>query len=100
MALYDPTPTLEKLRLPVLAIWGSLDNITMPDKQKPLWEKDLRKARNRDYSLVVVPKGDHDMLEAEVGSSAEMPRLQRFVPEYSVTVLNWLKMRLRGFQYR
>jgi pimeloyl-ACP methyl ester carboxylesterase len=100
MALYDPTPTLEKLRLPVLAIWGSLDNITMPDKQKPLWEKDLRKSGNRDYSLVVVPKGDHDMLEAEVGSSAEMPRLQRFVPEYSATVLNWLKMRLRGFQYR
>jgi len=72
----------------------------MPEKQKPLWEKDLTKGGNRDYSLVVVPKGDHDMLEAEVGSSAEMPRLQRFVPEYSATVLNWLKMRLRGFQYR
>jgi pimeloyl-ACP methyl ester carboxylesterase len=97
MALYDPTPTLEKLRMPTLAIWGELDNITMPEKQKPLWEKDLTTAANPDYSLVVLPKADHDILESEIGSSAEMPRLKRFSPDYSATVINWLKGRLHGF---
>ena len=37
---------------------------------------------------VVATSGDHDMLQARIGSSAEMPQLVRFVPEYFSTVLS------------
>jgi pimeloyl-ACP methyl ester carboxylesterase len=96
MALSDSTAALEKLTVPILAIWGELDNITMPEKQKPLLERDLKEAGNKDYTLAVLPKGDHDMLESEIGSSAEMPRLKRFSPDYSSTVLDWLNKRVQG----
>jgi hypothetical protein len=37
------------------------------------------------------------MLESEIGTSAEMPRLTTFVPDYSTTIVNWLSSRLRVF---
>jgi hypothetical protein len=36
------------------------------------------------------------MLEAKVGSNAEMPALQRFVPSYSTTVIQWLATLVGG----
>ena len=94
---FDPMPFLEKLQVPTLAIWGELDNNTMPAKNKPYWESALKKSGNTDFTLVVLPKTDHDMLEAEFGSSAEMSRLQRLVPEYATTIVNWLATRIHGF---
>jgi pimeloyl-ACP methyl ester carboxylesterase len=94
---YDPTPTLRQLRVPTLAIWGSLDNNIVADKNKPAWEEALKAAGNRDYALVVIPQADHAMLEAKVGSNAETKSLQRFVPAYFTTVEDWLAKHLRGY---
>ena len=57
--------------MPTLAIWGELDNNIVADKNKPAWEVALKAAGNRDYALVVLPKANHAMLEAKVGSNAE-----------------------------
>jgi hypothetical protein len=97
---YDPTPTLRQLTVPTLAIWGQLDNNIMADKNKPAWDAALKTAGNRDYILVVVPKANHDMLEAKVGSNAEIKSLQRFVPSYFTTIEDWLAKRIRGFAAR
>jgi pimeloyl-ACP methyl ester carboxylesterase len=97
---YDPTPTLRQLTVPTLAIWGQLDNNIMADKNKPAWDTALKAAGNRDYTLVVVPKANHDMLEAKVGSNAEIKSLQRFVPSYFTTIEAWLAKRVRGFAAR
>ncbi len=94
---YDPTPTLRQLTVPTLAIWGELDNNIVADKNKPAWEVALKAAGNRDYVLVVLPKANHAMLEAKVGSNAETRSLQRFVPAYFTTVNDWLARHLRGF---
>jgi pimeloyl-ACP methyl ester carboxylesterase len=94
---YDPTPTLRQLTVPTLAIWGELDNNIVADKNKPAWEVALKAAGNRDYALVVLPKANHAMLEAKVGSNAETKSLQRFVPAYFTTVNDWLAKHLRGF---
>jgi pimeloyl-ACP methyl ester carboxylesterase len=92
---YDPTPTLRQLTVPTLAIWGQLDNNIMADKNKPAWDTALKAAGNHDYTLVVVPKANHDMLEAKVGSNAEIKSLQRFVPSYFTTIEEWLAKRIR-----
>jgi hypothetical protein len=60
------------------------------EKNRAAWASALTAAGNRDYTLRVLPKANHLMLEAKVGSNAEMPALQRFVPSYSTTVLQWL----------
>jgi hypothetical protein len=41
----------------------------------------------------VLPRADHLLLEAKIGSNAEMPSLQRFVPDYFATVESWLTAR-------
>jgi pimeloyl-ACP methyl ester carboxylesterase len=95
---YDPAPTLRQLKLPVLALFGELDNNIVAEKNKEAWETALKAGNNRDYTLRIVPKADHLQLEAKVGSNAEMPSLQRFVPAYYTTVQEWLAKRIRGFK--
>jgi pimeloyl-ACP methyl ester carboxylesterase len=94
---YDPAPTLRRLQTPTLAIWGELDNNILAEKNKPAWEAALKAAGNRDYTLTILPKGNHDLLEAKIGSNEEMKSLQRFVPGYFTTVEGWLAKRIPGF---
>jgi pimeloyl-ACP methyl ester carboxylesterase len=94
---YDPVPTLRQLTVPTLALWGELDNNIIAGKNKPAWDTALKAAGNRDYTLVVIPKANHAMLEANVGSNAEMKSLQRFAPSYFTTVEDWLAKHVRGF---
>jgi pimeloyl-ACP methyl ester carboxylesterase len=94
---FDPGPTLRQLTVPTLAIWGELDNNIIAAKNKPAWDTALKAAGNRDYTLVVIPKANHAMLEAKVGSNAEVKSLQRFAPSYFTTMADWLATHVRGF---
>lgn len=95
---YDPAPTLQKLSVPVLALFGELDNNIVAEKNKNAWEAALKFGTNRDYTLRVLPKANHLQFEAKVGNNAEMTSLQRFVPAYFRTVQDWLAQRIRGFK--
>jgi pimeloyl-ACP methyl ester carboxylesterase len=93
---YDPAPTLGRLQVPVLALFGELDNNILAAKNKAAWEAALKAAGNRDYTLLILPKANHGMFEAQIGSNAEMRTLQRLVPAYFATVHDWLTKRVRG----
>lgn len=95
---YDPAPTLRKLQIPVLAFFGELDDNILAEKNKTAWESALHVGGNRDYTLQILPKADHLMLEAKVGNNAEMPTLQRFSPVYFATLEGWLAKHIRGFK--
>jgi hypothetical protein len=95
---YDPAPTLRQLHTPTLALFGELDKNILADKNKAAWESALRAAGNRDYTLRILPRANHLMLEAKSGSNAEMPALRGFVPEYAATVRDWFATRVRGYQ--
>jgi dienelactone hydrolase len=94
---YDPAPTIRQLQLPVLALFGELDNNIMAEKNHAAWEAALKAGGHRDYTLRILPRANHALLEARVGSNAEMKSLQRFVPAYSAMVLDWLSRRVNGF---
>ena len=94
----DPRPSLRQLTVPTLAIWGQLDNNIVADKNKAGWDAALKAAGNRDYTLVVLPKANHGMLEARIGSNAEIKSLRRFVPSYFTTIEDWLAKRLPSFR--
>jgi len=95
---HDPAPTLRRLHLPTLALFGELDNNILAEKNRAAWETALKTAGNRDYTLRILPKANHLLLEAKVGSNAEMPSLQRFTPAYFTTIHEWLARRVRGFR--
>lgn len=91
---YDPTPTLERLTTPTLAIWGELDNNIVADKNRSAWDAALKAAGNRDYTLKILPRADHAQWEARAGSNAEMKSLNGFVPDYVTTVRDWVVRRV------
>ena len=95
---YDPAPTLRRLQVPTLALFGELDNNIMAEKNKAAWEAALNAGGNRDYPLVILPRANHDQLEARNGTNAEMGSLQRFVPAYFAAVQEWLAKRIVGFR--
>ena len=95
--LYDPAPTLRRLRVPTLAIFGALDDNILAEKNRAAWESHLRAAGNTDFSLHVLPNANHLQLEAKTGTNAEMATLTRFVPVYSATIRDWLEQRVRTF---
>ena len=96
LLFYDPAPTLRQLRVPTLALFGELDNNIMAEKNRAAWESALKAGGHPDYTLRILPRGNHYQLEAKIGSNAEMPSLQRFVPDYFTTISGWLT--LRGFR--
>src|SRR5207245_2300640 len=95
---YDPAPTLRQLQTPVLAVFGELDNNILPEKNKNAWEAALKAGGNRDHTLLILPKANHEQFEAKVGNNAEMASLQRFVPAYFTTIEDWLAKRIPGFR--
>lgn len=56
--------------------------------------KALAGRRNTDYAMKVFPKANHNIMEAETGSDSELPRLDRFVPEFLDTMTDWLRSRV------
>jgi pimeloyl-ACP methyl ester carboxylesterase len=96
MILYDPAPTIRQLQLPVLALFGELDNNIMAEKNRAAWEANLKAGSHRDYTLRILPKANHALFEAKVGNNAEMKSLQRIVPAYFEIVLGWLSAHVDG----
>ena len=92
---YDPAPVLRQLTVPALALFGELDSNIVAEKNRKAWEGALRTAGTREYRLMILPKANHLMFEANIGSNAEIPSLRRFVPEYFSTVEGWLGRRIR-----
>jgi len=94
---HDPLPTLRRLQVPTLALWGELDNNILAEKNKAAWEAALKAGGNPDYTLRILAKANHVQWEAKVGSNAEMKSLDRFVPAYFTTIQDWLAKRIRRF---
>ncbi len=59
---YEPMPALEKVRCPVLAIFGESDTLTPVAATTANYRKGLSKAGNRDYTIKVFPEADHALL--------------------------------------
>lgn len=90
----DPVPLWEHYDGPVLGIFGELDSSTPVQSVVPIIAKALASRRNTDYAIRVFPKANHNIMEAGTGSDSEIPRLDRFVPEFLDTITDWLRSRV------
>ena len=59
---YDPMPALEKVKQPVLAIFGELDTLTPVKETAASYRRGLTRAGNHDFTIKVFPKADHSLL--------------------------------------
>lgn len=63
---YDPTSTLETLRVPVLWIYGGLDRNT-PSHADTARLASIKAAKQSDFTVVFFPGMNHDMVEPATG---------------------------------
>lgn len=91
---YDPGPALAALRVPVLALYGSLDRIVSPEASRERIEAALRAAGTRDVTVRVIDGANHNFYAAVTGAPGEAVLLSRFAPGYFEARISWLRERV------
>jgi uncharacterized protein len=93
---YDPLPILQTVTVPVLALNGELDEAVPTKQSVPILEGAFRKAGNKDFTVMVLPRAGHNFLETDRAYGAEeFVRKTRYVPGYWDTMATWLRKHLR-----
>lgn len=86
---YDPTQSLQRLRVPVLALAGSKDIVVPPDVNLPALRRAL--ANDPDVTIKELPGLNHFFQHAETGSPREMSKIEEtLAPEVTTTVIQWI----------
>jgi alpha-beta hydrolase superfamily lysophospholipase len=91
---YDPLPTLAKVRRPMFAAYGGLDQNVRAADNAAVMDSALRAAGSPDSRVIVYPRGNHILMEARTGTPREAAALQRFVPGYFDTLTAWVLARV------
>ncbi len=87
----DPADELEKVRQPVLALFGGADVQVDPQQNAPAMEAALTKAGNQDFTIQIFPGVDHLFLEAaENGMHDEVSASKGFAPGVQETIAEWI----------
>jgi pimeloyl-ACP methyl ester carboxylesterase len=85
----DPTLVLERVKCPVLALFGDRDTVVPSVENAPLMEAALRKGGSPHHSVVVIPGANHLLHEADASSRSS--DVSRFFPEYLEIMARWIR---------
>ena len=89
---YNPAPTLEKVKCPVLAINGSKDLQVPADVNLPAIEKALKKGGNKQFKIKELPGLNHLFQECKTGLPAEYGEIEQTVSPLALeTIAGWIK---------
>jgi alpha-beta hydrolase superfamily lysophospholipase len=90
----DPVPHLKKISAPFLAFFGSKDYIVPPEENAARLEKLLTEAGNKDFKVVVIEGGDHDLAFDSGEGKDKRWMWGRVSTEYVDTMVEWLLKRV------
>lgn len=85
-AHYDTVPVLERVRQPVLAIWGELDRLTPPGESLDIFRQAFERSGNKRCTLRTLPGAEHSARRTTDGYD----RLPEFAPGYLDLVTSWI----------
>ncbi|HWQ81005.1 MAG TPA: alpha/beta fold hydrolase [Ignavibacteria bacterium] len=88
---YDPAPALEKVKCPVLLLFGETDLQVPPaQSEKPMLDA-LKKGGNKDFESKIFIKANHLFQESDTGNPNDYPKLKKeFVNGFLDYISNWL----------
>jgi hypothetical protein len=91
----DPVGILEKVRTPVLALYGNLDLQVPADINIRPLEAALREAGNEDVTTMTLLDANHLFQQAQTGSPNEYPRLEKkFIGGFLEALTSWILERV------
>jgi uncharacterized protein len=91
---YDPVPALERVRCPVLAIWGERDIYVPVAASAERFAGALGRGGNGSFRLEVVADADHGLRLPATGGAERGPR----IPDLMDMLVTWLRRALRSGQ--
>ena len=93
---YNPAPTLEKVKCPVLAINGGKDLQVPPKENLDAIKKALTKGRNKNIKTKELPNLNHLFQECKTGSPSEYAKIeQTFSPIALTEILKWVQRQIK-----
>jgi pimeloyl-ACP methyl ester carboxylesterase len=88
---YDPAPTLAKVQVPVLALFGGKDLQVPAEPNRLAMEEVFAKSGIKDYRIVVMPGANHLYQQANTGSVSEYTTLKKeFLPGFLDLLTTWI----------
>jgi uncharacterized protein len=94
---YDPRPTLEKVRVPVLALNGEKDLQVPPREDLEAIGAALHRGGNKDVTTKLMPGLNHLFQHATTGAPSEYAQIEEtFSPEAMEVVSSWILARFGG----
>lgn len=91
---YDPRLTLEKVKIPVLAINGENDLQVSSKENLEIINAALKKSGNKDYTIKSFPKLNHLFQTSETGSPGEYATIEETIaPIVLETIGDWIVKR-------
>jgi pimeloyl-ACP methyl ester carboxylesterase len=99
---YDPAPTLERIRVPVLAIFGTLDRKTPFRESAAGFERCLSGRPDADLTIRFFPGANHGLRVAQTGGRRESNDSLPYVSGYFEAMAEWIlaKTRTPGSDHR
>ncbi len=88
---YDPTPTLAKVKVPVLAIFGEKDLQVPAAANRQAMEEVFARSGHKEHRIAVLPGANHLYQLANTGSASEYAKLKKeFVPGFLDLLASWI----------
>ncbi len=88
---YDPRPTLNKVKVPVLAIYGSKDLQVPPKEDLEAVSKALNEGGNKYFKVEELPGLNHLFQTANTGSPAEYAKIEETIAPKALNVIgDWI----------
>ncbi len=91
LLFFDVSSIWPRVKVPVLAVWGSRDTVVPVEKSRTLIAELLNKAGNRDLTVKVFEGVDHGKGVSTVSGAWDFPRASA---EYDLAMVEWLKKKL------
>jgi uncharacterized protein len=93
---HDSSKVLEKIKIPVLAINGSLDCQVLPEQNLQAIERALKQASNQDFSIVELPSLNHLFQTCTTGSIEEYAQIEETIsPTVLKLIGDWILERTK-----
>lgn len=93
---YNPSPNLEKVKCPVLAINGEKDLQVPPKENLNAIKKALAKGRNKNVTIKELPNLNHLFQECKTGSPDEYATIEQTISPKALTeILSWIQQQTR-----
>ena len=89
---YDPSPALEKVKCPVMALNGEKDLQVPPKENLGAIKTALTKGGNKKATIIELPNLNHLFQECKTGSPTQYANIEQTIsPTALVEIVNWLR---------